>query len=368
MSGSFRSLRWLVFFAIAGCTANSAENNTKDVPEIPVINLADSDTTLYTGYVANIQAVQHVEIRAKVKGFLDRILVDEGAIVKKGEVLFRINGDEYSNAVAKSKAQLANAHADAQAAELEVKRVKLLVEKNVLTSSELKLAEVKLMAEQAKIREALSASELAELQLSYTAIRAPFDGIVNRMPLKVGSLLDEGTLLTTISDNHAVYAYFKVSEIEYLDLARNDQEKLGGNSTVQMIMADGLPYDSKGKIETTEGEIDRSTGSLAIRAKFPNPDRILKHGATGRVKLSNAAHDIVTVPQKSVFEVQDKHFVFVVDNSNRIRQRSFEPERRLASSYIVASGLKAGDKIVYEGIQHLRDGMVIKPRYTVVKL
>ncbi|MBC6489750.1 efflux RND transporter periplasmic adaptor subunit [Flavihumibacter stibioxidans] len=367
MNVNFRASAWILSLFIVGCKANTDNNKKQEPDEIPVVQLANSDTTIYTGYVADIQAIQNVEIRAKVNGFLEQILVDEGSHVKKGQPLFLINVAEYTNAVAKTEAQLSNAHAEAHAAELEVSRVRILTEKNVVSPSDLKLAEARLMAAQAKVKEALSAHDLANLQLSYTAIKAPFDGIVNRIPLKRGSLIDAGTLLTTISDNRSVYAYFNVSEIEYLQLTKGTRASYTENDAVSLVLADGSAYAHKGRIETIEGEFDESTGSIAFRATFPNPERILKHGASGRVRLSNAANDIVMVPQKAVFEIQDKHFVYVLDKNNQIRQRSFLPSRRIAESYIVASGLNAGDTIVYEGIQNLRDGMTIKPLFTTVK-
>lgn len=365
MTGQFRAAAWGIFILLVSC--KSKNQHTDPEPEqIPVVRLAHSDTTLYTGYVADIQAVQNVEIRAKVDGFLEKILVDEGAVVKKGQPLFLINQSEYINAVARTEAQLANAAAEENAAQLEVARVRTLAEKNVVAASELKLAEAKLLASQAKVKEAKSAHDLANMQLSYTSIRAPFDGIVNRIPLKTGSLVNSGTLLTTISDNKSVYAYFNVSEIEYLQLRRKEQGAFSDSASVSLVLADGTTYPHKGKIETVEAEFDETTGSIAFRAVFPNPTRLLKHGATGRVSLSNAANNIVLVPQKSVFEIQDKHFVYVLDGNNQIRQKSFKPARRVAQYYIVGEGLNAGDTIVYEGIQSLRDGMTINPHFTSV--
>jgi len=366
MTGHFRAAAWGIILFLYGCSTDDNKATTEEPDQIPVVKLAESDTTLYTGYVADIQAIQNVEIRAKVNGFLEQILVDEGQFVKQGQPLFLINVAEYTNAVARTEAQLSNAHAEAHAAELEVGRVKTLSDKNVVATSELKLAEARLMAAQAKVKEALSAHDLANLQLSYTTIKAPFDGIVNRIPLKRGSLLESGTLLTTLSDNRSVFAYFNVSEIEYLQLTKGNKASLTETEIVSLILADGTVYPQKGKIETIESEFDESTGSIAFRARFPNPERILKHGASGRVRLSNIASNIVMVPQKAVFEIQDKHFVYVVGSDKKIHQKPFIPARRVAEYYIVASGLDAGDTIVYEGIQNLRDGMTINPLFTSV--
>lgn len=366
MTGQIRATAWGFIIFLFSCRADAKKATNIEPEQIPVVTLAQSDTTLYQGYVADIQAIQNVEIRAKVDGFLEQILVDEGQFVKQGQPLFLINVSEYTNAVARTEAQLSNAHAEAHATELEMNRVKTLADKNVVASSELKLAEARLMAAQAKVKEALSAHDLANLQLSYTTIKAPFDGLVNRIPLKRGSLVESGTLLTTISDNRSVFAYFNVSEIEYLELTKGNKETLSKTEAVSLILADGTMYPQRGKIETIEGEFDESTGSIAFRARFPNPDRLLKHGASGRVRLSNAASNIVMVPQKSVFEIQDKHFVYVMGTDKKIKQQSFLPARRVADYYIVASGLDAGDTIVYEGIQGLRDGMTINPLFTSV--
>lgn len=352
----------VVFFASCNEGAQNVEQQG-EMQNLPVTEIMVKDTVLHHNYVADVQAVQNVELRARVQGFLERIYVDEGQEVKKGQLLFKINDEEYKAELAKAKANLKSAIAEAKASELEVNRLKVLVDKNVISNTELEVAQAKLDAMKARIEEARSAEANAAMRLSYTSIRAPFDGILDRIPLKTGSLIDHGTLLTTASDISSVYVYFNVSEGEYLEYVKSKaNDPTEQNDAVTLTLADGSSYPYPGSIETMEGEFKASTGSIAFRAHFPNPEKILKHGATGKVSLSNTINNALMVPQKAVFEIQDKNFVFVVDSNNQVRMRSFVPKLRFSHYYIVESGLQAGDKIVYEGIQNISEGMKITPK------
>ena len=333
-----------------------------DPPTLPVTTVEARDTVIYRSYVADVQAVRNVELRARVPGFLEKIYVDEGQPVQHRQRLFKISEEEYAAELAKAKANLQSAIAQAKASQLEVDRLRVLVDKNILAESELEVALAKLDAVKSRIEEARSAEVNATMRLSYTSIRAPFDGIIDRIPLKTGSLIDHGTLLTTVSDVSSVYVYFNVSEGEYLEYVKSkSDDTTQSQRAVRLILADGSPYPHGGTIETMEGEFKASTGSIAFRARFPNPEKLLKHRATGRISLSNVLRDALMVPQKAVFEIQDKNYVFVVDEQNQVHQRNFVPKLRFSYYYVVASGLEAGDRIVYEGIQNLRDGMQINP-------
>lgn len=358
---------WLLVIAlpvyITGCTANSQNNEeqTQTIEQLPVITLTAKDTVLQTPYVADIQAVRNVEIRARVKGFLEKIYVDEGKPVTKGQLLFKISDEEYRVMLSKAKASLSSAIAAARSSEVEVERIKLLVDKKVISKSELELAYSKQNADKAAIEEARSAVQSAENHLAYTSIRAPFDGIIDRIPLKAGSLIDEGTLLTDVSDISEMYAYFSFPENEYLRYQRSEREKVS-DTAVKLVLSDGSAYQHPGKIETVEGQIEQTTGSIDFRAKFPNPHKLLRHGATGKLFISSPVDSVILVPQQSVFDVQDKTYVYVVDKNNMLHMQSITPVTRLAHYYVVKDGgLKHGDKIVYEGTQNARDGMVIKP-------
>ena len=348
---------------LAGCSVKSETKKEADKPAVPVIQLTQQDATLDRDYAGQIEAVQNVEVRARVAGYLDKMLVDEGQSVRKGQLLFQLNPAEYQVKIAEARASLESATAQQQSAAVEMSRVKLLVDKNVISPSELKLSRAKMATARATIDQAKAALSNARLLVSLTSIRAPFDGVINRLPFKRGSLIEEGALLTTISDLSRMYAYFNVSEREYLAFIKKRRDP---NKTVvrevDLLLADDSSYPHRGKIETTETVFEGNSGTIAFRATFPNPNRLLRHGATGKIRLTTEVDDAVLVPQKAVFEVQDKNFVYVVDGGNKVRTRSFVPSSRVDQFYVVKSGLKPGDRVVYEGIQQLRDGMAITPR------
>ncbi len=349
--------------ALMSCSTSSSKDKViEEVPEIPVIVISQRDTVINTAYVANIQALQNTEIRSRIHAFLEDILVDEGKPVTKGQALFQLSTSELVIGESKAQANVEITLAEAKTAALEVERVNILVSKNVITQIELDLAKARLRAAEAKVSEARAIAEEAKLKKGYTIIRAPFAGIVNRLPLKKGSLIDEGTMLTSITDIQSVFAYFSVSENEYLRFNRIKNTDNHHFDSVSLVLSDGSPYKYAGIIETMNGEIDPSTGSLTFRARFANPQGLLKHGATGKVLLQADINNSLLVPQKSVFEIQDRSYVFIVDKDNVIRQRAFEYTTRLGEFYLIKTGLKKGDRIVYEGIQNLREGTRIRAR------
>ncbi|QJD95757.1 efflux RND transporter periplasmic adaptor subunit [Mucilaginibacter robiniae] len=360
-----RANSWLgiiILCLVAGCSSNNHKKSGQDTLQLPVITLNAKDTVLQTAYVADIQAQRNVEVRSRLKGFLEKIFIDEGKPVHKGQVLFKLNDEEYRVALSKAKAALSNAEADAVATRLEVDRVKMLVDKNVISPSELEVAKSKFKAEQATIAEERANVQNAQNHIAYTIIKAPFDGIIDRIPLKAGSLIDEGTLLTSISDISSVYAYFSFPENEYLRYQRaKNNDKLNESNTVKLVLSDGSSYAHAGTIETIEGEIEQNTGSIDLRAKFPNPHGLLRHGASGKIYISSAMDNALMVPQKSVFEIQDKSYVYLVDKANKLHMQSFTPLTRFSQYYIVKEGLQAGSKILFEGTQNAHNGMVIKP-------
>lgn len=317
------------------------------------------DTVYTKEYVAEIQSVQNVEIRARVKGFIEKIHADEGKPVQAGQVLFMLSSREFREDLLRANALLKSAAAELKAIEVEIKNTQLLTEKNIVSKSEMEMLQAKRDAALAKIDEANAAIALANLNLSFTQAKAPFSGVINRIPNKTGSLVEEGTLLTSISNNKEVFAYFNVSEKEYLDFVK--QKELGKNSRVSLLLADGDLFPYKGIVETTENEIDKSTGNLAFRARFVNPHQVLKHGSSAKVLMSTDVKNVLVIPQKSTFEVQDKINVFVVDANNVVRIKSFIPKLRLQHLYIVESGLGKDDKIIYEGVQLVKEGEKIAP-------
>ncbi|MBI4945301.1 MAG: efflux RND transporter periplasmic adaptor subunit [Bacteroidetes bacterium] len=341
---------------LSACSTDSK----KETPEkFQVISPLIMDTTYQNEYVAEINALQNVEIRTRIKGFIENIYVDEGQIVKQGQTLFTISSKQYEQDLLKAKAGLKSALADLKSTEIDLENTKKLLDKKIVSKTELDMLETKVDAAKAKVEEAQSDEAQAILNLSFTEIKAPFDGIINRIPNKTGSLVEEGTLLTVISNNKEVFAYFNVSEKDYLDYTLSKQQ--GKSKEVSLVLANGSLYNHKGLIETTESEFDKSTGNIAFRAKFPNPEQVLKHGSSGKILVKTELKNAMLIPQKSTFEVQENIYVFVVDKEGKVQQRKVTPSLRLLQLYVISSGLSPNERIIYEGVQKVKDGDNIMP-------
>ena len=354
---------------LGGCSAKAEKDSAEAPPVVPVVTLKISRQALHHDYVVDIQALRNVEVRAQVAGFLEHIYVEEGKPVKKGQLLFRLNASAYQNRLAQARAAVASAQAQAAAVRVERERVGLLVAKNVIAKSESALVTSKVNDAEAQVAAARAGEAAARLSLSYTLVRAPFDGVIDRIPLKMGSVVEEGTLLTTVSDLSAVFAYFDVAEGSYMDYnkARQLHPELHPDS-VRLTLANGEQYPLTGHIETAESEFNPNTGSIALKARFANPQRLLRHGASGKVRLASELPTALLLPQKAVFEIQDKNYVYVLDQQGLVHARNFVPQTRLGDFYVVKEGLKPGERVVYEGAPELRDGQRIQPKTVVLDL
>ncbi|SIT11008.1 efflux RND transporter periplasmic adaptor subunit [Belliella pelovolcani] len=356
----------LLSIGFVSCQSGNGKSQDKIIlADIPVLELQPKSIEVPKTYVCDLQAVQFVEVRAKVEGFVAKIYVDEGQFVKKGQSLFQLTSNEFNEMVNSANAKLMQARAEAKSTALEVERLKILVDKKIISSSELELARAKNSVSQSAILEAESLLKNAQTGLSYTTIKAPFDGIVDRIPYKTGSLVTAGDLLTNITDISEVFAYYKVTENEYLKYMRDRLEEVSesdenGDEVVSLILSDGQTYPYVGKLETMEADFEKGTGSIAFRVRFPNPDQLIKHGASGKVQMDNMLDDIFLIPQKSTFEIQDYSYVYILDKNNIVRVRSFVPLQRYGVYYI-SDSFEPGDRIIFEGIQQLKDGMEIVP-------
>ncbi len=299
------------------------------------------DTLIYHEYVSQIRAIQHIELRALEKGYLQKIFVDEGKFVKKGQLLFQILPIVY-------EAEAEKAKAEKQFAQIEYLNTKALADSNIVSKNELALAKAKLAKASADLN-------LAQAHLKFTELRAPFDGIVGRFnEVRVGSLLDEGELLTTLSDNSKMWVYFNVPESEYIHYKTHQ----GNNEhlKVKLQLADNEMFEEMGQIETIEADFNNETGNIAFRATFNNPKGILRHGETGNIFMPVLVHDGVLIPQKASYEILDKKFVFVVGEGGIISAREISIGQEIPHIYSVLTGLSPTDTILVEGLRKVKSG------------
>jgi membrane fusion protein (multidrug efflux system) len=345
------SLVWSICISIVliSCSTKTIKDEQQTYLVIqPVIK----DTTYDREYAASINSFQNVEIRTKVRGFVDEILVDEGQKVKKDQILFKLNSKEFEQHEHKAEAVIQIANAELRASEIEVENTKKLLDKNIVSKSEFELVSTKVSINRAKVNEAKVAKEQALLHIEYTRIKAPFDGIINRIPNKKGSLIDEGALLTSISNNETIYAYYNVSEIDYLDYIQSNNK----SNKVNLSLANNSIYPHVGNIETTETEFNKETGNIAFRAKFPNPEKLLKEGATGKIILKKEYKNAIIIPQKSTFEVQGSIYIYLVDKNNIVYSKKINPIIRLSNFFVIDKDLDKNDKVIFEGIQNIKVG------------
>lgn len=327
---------------LASCTTKKEEK--EEVEKFTVTNPVKIDTTFTKEYVSQIRSVRNIEIRAQEKGFLQNIFVDEGQFVKQGQLLFKIMPKFY-------EAELLKAQAEQKSAEIELQNTKILADKNVVSRNEQAVAQAKLQAAKAEVA-------LAKLHLSFTEIRAPFDGTIDRIPLKLGSLIEEGELLTSLSDNSQMFAYYNVSEPEYLQYQSETKGKT--NTEVNLILANGQTFQHKGKVEVIESEFDNETGNIAFRARFANDAKLLRNGETGKVQMLVPLKDAIVIPQKATYEIQDKKYVFVIEKGYKVSSREITIAGEIPDLYIVNSGLSENDKILLEGVQKAKENDKIK--------
>ena len=347
----------------------SQENTTPAVQAFSAFKVISQTATLKTNYPANLQGEQNIEIRPKIDGYVEKIYVDEGSAVKKGQLLFRISAPQYQQDVNNATAAISSAEADVSTAELQVKKAKPLVEKEIISKYELESAEYTLQARKAALAQAKANLENARTNLGYTNITSPVNGVIGTIPYRLGSLVSSTTTmpLTTVSNICNVYAYFSLNEKQLLNFSREYkgntlEAKLKQLPAVTLILADGSEYPEKGKVETIGGLINTETGSASFRATFPNPVGLLRSGASATVEIPVTVTNAVLIPQRSTYEVQGKRFVYLVNDSNKVISTEIEVMATAAGQYfVVTDGLKVGDMVVYESTGALQDSTTIKP-------
>lgn len=335
----------IAMLCLTSCTSKKEEKEEEE--KFTVTNPVKIDTSFTKEYVSQIKSVRNIELRAQEKGFLQNIYVDEGQFVKAGQVLFRIMPKLY-------EAELLKAQAEEKSAEIELQNAKTLADKNIVSKNEQAVAQSKLQAARAEVA-------LAKIHLGFTEIRAPFDGTIDRIPLKLGSLIDEGELLTSLSDNSQMFAYFNVSEPEYLQYENDVKDR--AQTKVSLLLANGEVFKYQGNVEVIESEFNSETGNIAFRARFPNSGKLLRNGETGKVQMLVPLKNAIVIPQKATYEIQDKKYVFVVDKNNKVSSREITITGEIPDLYVVSSGLTENDKILLEGVQKVKENDKIKFEY-----
>lgn len=340
---------------LVACHTKKEDNHEKT--EFIVSNPMITDTLITKDYVAQIRSINHIELRAQERGYLEKIYVDEGQMVKKGQLLFKIMPNLY-------QADVNRAQAEANYTEIEYKNTRQLYEDNVVSKNELALAKAKFDKANAEVA-------VMNTHLQFTEIRAPFDGIVGRFRVRLGSLLDEGELLTELSDNSKMWVYFNVTESEYLD--QMTSKKKGELMQVDLEMANGKFFNHKGIVETIESDFDNETGNIAYRATFPNPDGLLRFGETGNVVITTPHPQAMLIPQKATYEVLDKKYVYIITAKNTVEAREIKVAAEISHLYLVASGLQKEEKILLDGLRLVKENekiayKLISPKQAISNL
>jgi membrane fusion protein, multidrug efflux system len=338
----------LISLSLPACHKLGAQPNLED-HKIVATSPKAKDVIITQQYVCQIHAQRHIKVRALQSGYLESIPVKEGQEVKKGEVMFKVIPTLY-------KAKLDAELAEAKLAELELKNTERLNKQNVVSLNEVALYEAKLAKARAK-------AELAKAELSFTEVKAAFDGIIDRQEEQHGSLVKEGDVLTTLSDNSLMWVYFNVPEVRYLEYngrkrKSKDISRLElVDSRIELVLADGSKFNqTAGNVLTIEAKFNNENGNVAFRADFPNPDRVLRHGMTGSVLIHKTLKNALVIPQRATFEILDKRYVYVVGKDDVVHQREIRVQNELEDVFVIESGLGVDDRFVYEGIRQVRDG------------
>jgi membrane fusion protein (multidrug efflux system) len=361
----------VLLFVLYSCSSSSGNVQMMEQPPpaLPVVEVVNSPATTYQEFSASLEGSKVIEIRPQVEGYLERIYVDEGAYVRKGQLLFQINSRPFREQLNNANANLAAARANLSNAQINVAKLQPLVQNNVISDVQLKTAQTAYDAAAANVGQAQALVGNAQINLGYTSITAPVDGYIGRIPFKTGSLVGTSIpeALTVISDIKEVYAYFSMSENDFIQFknryeGHSIEEKIKNMPPVELVLPDGSLYAQKGKVQIVAGQFDHTIGAITFRAAFPNTDRLLRSGNTGKVRIAKELKAALVVPQEATFEVQDKVFVYAVGDSNKVFSKPLTISGKTNTYYFVESGVTAGEKIVFAGIGNLKEGMVIVPQ------
>jgi membrane fusion protein (multidrug efflux system) len=365
----------LVALSLYGCSSAPQAPQAPPPPSLPVAAITSATQTTYQEYPASIEGTVNVEIRPQVSGILDKVFVDEGAFVNAGQPIFKINEQPYRAALNNALAALHAAEASQVNAQLEVEKLTPLVQNKVVSEYQLKTAKAAYQVATANIESAKANVSTAQINLGYTLIKATVSGYIGRLERKQGSLVgpQDATSLTQLSDVHEVHVYFALGEKDFVNFkeqypGQTLTDKLKQLPSISLLLADGTEYAKQGKIDVIDGQFDKNTGAITVRASFANPQGLLRSGNTGKVRLSLEHKDALIVPESATIEMQDKVFVFTVGDSSKVKKQAITIVGKNGENYLVKEGVKAGDQIVLSGIDKLQEGMVIHPEKATDKV
>ena len=351
-----------------GCAQKQEAPTTPPPPTLPVVEITSGQATTYQEYPASIEGKVNVEIRPQVDGYLDKVFVDEGAYVKAGQSLFKINDNPYREQLNNAKANLSAAQASIINTQLEIDKLTPLVANKVISDFQLKAAKAANSVAIANAEQAKAVVGSAQINVGYTNIKAPVSGFIGRLPKKNGSLVSRADVepLTQLSDVQEVHVYFSLGEADFIKFkAQYDgatlNDKLKKLEPISLLLADQTVYPKQGKVDMIDGQFDKNTGAITLRATFANAQGLLRSGNTGKVRLSLQHEAAVLVPQSATLELQDKVFVYAVAEGNKVKKLPITIIGKSGNNYLIKDGLKAGDKIVFAGLDILQEGTVITP-------
>lgn len=347
------------------CNKNNGADNAMNMQlEVKTALVKKEDATVLKKYTASLEGKVNVEVRAQASGYVDKIVVDEGSYVKKGQAILLIDAQPYKIQLNNANASLKAAKAALETAQLEKDKVASLLENSFVSPIQMKTANAAYDNALANVAQAEAAVAEAQLNLSYCTVKAPVDGYLGRISKRVGNLVTAGETeaLTTMSDISDMYAYFSISEADYYNLLKegNNTDAIL-NMPVELELTNGTLYDKEGKIDMLNGEFDKSTNSLSVRATFPNSNRLLRNGGTGIVNLINTHNKVIQIPIAATIDLQDKIFAFVLKQDNTVEQRQLKIIGKNLHTYFIENGINEGEVIVTTGIDKLQDGMSVSP-------
>ncbi|PWN72194.1 efflux RND transporter periplasmic adaptor subunit [Chryseobacterium phosphatilyticum] len=334
----------LIFLFVA---CQSEKKEKEEAASFNVTSPLIKDTLVNKDYVAQIRSINHIELRAQEKGYIQSIYVDEGQYVQKGQLLFKIMPNLYESDVNRAKAE-------AKYAQIEYQNTKNLSDKDIVAPQEMAMARAKYEKAQAELSS-------MNTHLRFTEIRAPFTGIVGKLHVRKGSLVDEGELVTELSDNSKMWVYFNVPEAEYLD--QMDAKKDSNPMHVRLRMANGKEFSQDGIVQTIESDFNNETGNIAYRATFPNPKGLLRYGETGNIVITSPYTNAMMIPQKATFEELEKKYVYVITKEGKVKAREIKIAAELPHIYVVASGLGKDERILLDGLRMVQENQKIASRY-----